>query len=100
MTDENFSKRLNEKLQPEVDRIMADHERFMQAASKMPEPTEDQRRAIAEANSPEGWERALNDVLRESQNPQRRVLLWSVAFWIGLVALTCITLGALQLISN
>jgi len=79
MTDENFSKRLNEKLQPELDRMMADHDRFMQLVAKMPEPTEAQKRAIAEANSPEGWRRAIDAVDAEVRRQKRKVPLWSIA---------------------
>ena len=99
--DEDFSKRLNEKLQPELDRMFADHDRFMQLVAKMPEPTDDQKRAIAEANSPEGWRRAIDAVNAEVRREKRKVPLWSIAVWLGLIALTCLMLGALRLqISN
>ena len=42
MADGNLSKRIKEKLQPELDRMLADHDRFMQAAAEMPPPTEAQ----------------------------------------------------------
>jgi hypothetical protein len=100
--DEDFSKRINEKLQPGLDRMMADHERFMQLVAKMPEPTEDQKRAIAEANTPEGWQRAIDAVDAEVRGTQnRKVPLWSVAIWLSLIFLACLILGALRLlISN
>ena len=35
---------------------------LMQLVAKMPEPTDEQKRAIAEANTPEGWQRAFDAV--------------------------------------
>jgi hypothetical protein len=42
--------------------MRADDEAFMRLLAQMPEPTEDRRRAIAEANSP-SWQLALRDLL-------------------------------------
>jgi hypothetical protein len=99
MMDEDFSKRLNERLQPELDRLLADHDRFLQLLVKMPEPSEDQKRAIAEANTPEGWQRAVDAEVGVTQ--KRKVPLWSVAVWLSLIFLTCVVIGALRLlISN
>jgi len=102
MADGNLSKRIKEKLQPELDRMLADHDRFMQAAAEMPPPTEAQKRAIAEANSPEVWQRAMDAVEAEVHGTRKReVPLWSVAIWLGLIALTCLVLGSIRLlISN
>ncbi|WP_213775096.1 hypothetical protein [Bradyrhizobium sp. dw_78] len=97
MTDEDFSKRLNKKLRPELDQIFAEHERFMQLVAKMPEPTEDQKRAVGEANSSEGWARALDEVSKTTKKSQRKVPVWSVAVWLGLVLITCLILGSIRL---
>lgn len=77
---------------------MDDHERFMALVAKMPEPTDEQKRAIAEANTPEGWQRALDAVDADVRMPKRKVPIWSVVVWLGLIAATCLALGALQLI--
>jgi len=79
---------------PELDQIRRDHERFMQLLARMPEPSEAQKRAMAEANSPEGWERALKEVIADVIGAKRRrkrfwleALLVAAAFIIGVLAL-------------
>ena len=69
MNDDDADKHM----QPELDRIRADHERFLRLVAQAPEPSEEQKRAIREANSPEGWQRAMDDVLLETGlRPQPR----------------------------
>ena len=49
-----------------MDRMQAEHERFMRLIAQMPEPFEAQKRAIAEAYSPAGWQRAIREVMSEN----------------------------------
>lgn len=57
--------KLSKEIQPEIDRMQADHELVMRLIAEMPEPSEDQKRAIAKAHDPAGWQRAIREVLAE-----------------------------------
>ena len=65
-------KRLQGEIQPEMDRMSADHDRFMRLVARMPEPSEAQKRAITEANIPEGWQKAIAEVIADGR-PHRRI---------------------------
>lgn len=68
--------KLQKGIQPEMDRMQAEHERVMRLIAQMPKPSEDQKRAIAEANSQAGWQRAMREVIEQakqsSSDPKRR----------------------------
>jgi hypothetical protein len=95
MSDDDLSKRLLREIQPEIDRMRADHERTMRLIAAMPEPTDEQRRAIAEANSPEGWRRSIDDVVAQTAaQPSKGGAMRTFGIWVfGLLASTII--GAL-----
>jgi hypothetical protein len=96
VADDDLTKRIKEHVQPELDRMQADHDRFMRLLAKMPEPSEIQKRAIAEANSPEGWQRALDEVIAEVQRPKRKAALIGLLSLLALAVLTAIFLGSLR----
>jgi len=66
LSDDALRAKLQKEIQPEMDRMQAEHERFMRLIAQMPEPSEAQKRAIAEANSPAGWQRAIREVIAEN----------------------------------
>src|SRR5208283_2528128 len=69
LSDDPLSSKLQREIQPELDRMQAEHERFMRLVAQMPEPSEAQKREIAEANSPAGWQRAINEVIDDANRP-------------------------------
>jgi hypothetical protein len=77
MSEADFSKKLQGEINPELDRMRADDEAFMRLLAQMPEPTEDQRLAIAEANKP-SWQLALRDLLATTSLQAGR---WTGAVW-------------------
>jgi hypothetical protein len=79
MSDDPLFKKLQEELQPEMDRMRADHDRFMRLVAQMPEPSEAQKRAIAEANSPEGWQKAIAEVIADGRPQHRKAKYWLTA---------------------
>lgn len=91
MTDDEFSKQLSKELKPELDRMYADHERFMRLVAQSSEPSEVQKQAIREANTPEGWQRAYEAAVtlanEEEPRQQRKLPLWAYAvlFVVGAV---------------
>jgi hypothetical protein len=73
MSDDPLSDRLKKELQPELDRMRAEHDRRMRLIAQMPEPTEAQKQAIAEMNSPEGWQSAIAEVMADATRKRRRI---------------------------
>jgi len=96
MADNNLTKKLEEQLQPELDRMRADHDRFMRLLAKMPEPSDDQKRALAEANSPEGWQRSLDEVTARILEPKRKFPLGGLVFLLAVAVLTAVIFGSLR----
>jgi hypothetical protein len=90
MSGDDLLKRLQRETQPEIDRMRADHERTMRLIDAMPEPTEEQRRAISEMNSPEGWRRSIADVInqvRPQPTPSKGGAMRTFGIWVfGLLA--------------
>jgi hypothetical protein len=80
MSDDDFSNTVQRGINPELDRIRADDEAFMRLLAQMPKPTEEQQRAIAEANSA-GWQLALRDLLAATALQAGR---WVGAVWYRL----------------
>lgn len=66
LSDDALRAKLQKEIQPEMDRMQAEHERFMRLIAQMPERSEAQKRAIAEANGPAGWQRAIREVIAEN----------------------------------
>jgi hypothetical protein len=52
--------------------MRADHERFMQLVARMPEPSEADKRAIAEMNSPAGWKKAIAEVIADGKSKHKK----------------------------
>jgi hypothetical protein len=73
MADKDLVDKLLKEIQPQLGRMHADHDRFMRLVAKMPPLSDDQKSAIAEANSPEGWQRALDEVTAKISKPQRKL---------------------------
>jgi hypothetical protein len=90
MSDDDLSKRLQREMQPEIDRMWADHERTMRLIDAMPEPSEEQRRAISEMNSPEGWRRSIKDIIAQTtpqRTPSKGEAMRTFGIWVfGLLA--------------
>jgi len=51
----------------------------MQLVAQMPEPSEAQKRAIAEMNSPEGWRKAIAEVMADGRPKHRKAKYWLLA---------------------
>ena len=64
MGDDRLSKKLQKELQPELDRMRADHA---------------QKGGIAEANSPEGWQKAIAEVIADGRPQHRKAKYWLLA---------------------
>ena len=73
MSDDPLYDRLH---QPKLDRMRAEHERTMRLIARPPEPSEANKRAIAEMASPEGWQRAIKEVIGNVGSKRRRAKLW------------------------
>jgi hypothetical protein len=86
MSDDRQFKKLQEGLQPEVDRMRADHDRFMRLVARLPEPSEAQERAIAEASSPEGWQKAIAEAIADRRPQPGHAKYWLLAGAVVAVA--------------
>ena len=95
MIEKSVIDRLLKEMQPELDRQRADHDRFMDLLAKMPPLSDDQKRAIAEANSPEGWQKALDEVTAKILEPTPRK--FPVAGMVLLLAIAILTVFVVSL---
>lgn len=88
MSDDPLHDRLHKEVQPELDRMRAEHERIMRLIAQLPEPSESDKRAIAEMASPEGWQRAIEEVIRNASSKHRKAKLWLLGI-VVIVAVVC-----------
>jgi len=87
MSDDPLYDRLHKEVQPELDRMRAQHERTMRLIAQLPEPSEADKRAIAEMASPEGWQRAIKEAMGNVDPKRRKAKIWLlVIVVIGAVA--------------
>ncbi len=70
---------MSDEREPEMDRMRADHDRFMQLLARLPEPSEADKRAFAEANSPEGWQKAFAAVVADTRPRPGKGRYWLLA---------------------
>jgi len=59
--------------------MRAEHERTMRLIAQMPEPSETEKRAIAEMNSPVGWRKAIAEVIADGRPQHRKAKYWLLA---------------------
>ncbi len=88
MSDDPLYERLRKEVQPELDRMWAEHERTMLLIAQMPEPSEADKRAIAEMASPEGMERAMQEVIDNARIKRRKAKLWPIVI-VVIAAVVC-----------
>ena len=88
MSDDPLFEKLQLETQPELDRIRAEHERFMQLVAQMPELSEAQKRAIAETNSPEGWQQAIAEVMGDGRPKHRKAKYWLL---VGVIVVAAVS---------
>lgn len=90
MSSESFSSQLQNELPTQ-----ADHECRMHMSAQMWEPTEAEKRAIAEMNNAAGWQRAtkgviasakIKEVIASANRPRREVKSWLLGGAAVLVA--------------
>lgn len=74
-----MSDELNKRLQPELDRLYADHERTMRLIAEMREPTEAEKRAMAEMATPEAVQRTIREIIDGGALQRRNAKLWLIA---------------------
>jgi hypothetical protein len=94
MSDDPAFERLKREVQPELDKLQADHERTMRLIAQMPEPSAADKRAIAEMASPEGWQRAIREVINQSE-PDRPRKFWLIVAAVVFIAATIVCTVAL-----
>jgi hypothetical protein len=51
----------------------------MQLIAQMPEPSESEKRAIAKMNSPEGWQKAIKEIIGDTSHQPRKANYWLLA---------------------
>jgi hypothetical protein len=79
VSDDRQFKALQSEVQPELDRMRTEHERIMRLIGQMPEPSEAGKQAIAEMNSPEGWRRAIAEVVADGRPQRSKAKYWVLA---------------------
>ena len=77
-------KRAKTEAEPELNRMHAEHDRFMRMIKSGPKPTEDQKQAIREMASPEGMKLAARELINEQKPALPRKSHWLL--WIAIAA--------------